>query len=267
MFPSQSEHDPRTPQVVAELAAGRTTRPVWHNELGGITYQLGEGETREFLKWVPHGNGVDLGEEIRRLQWAGAYLTVPRVLKHGSDEEGSWFVSAGLPGTTAVDERWRAEPATAVREIGAALRVMHDALPVAQCPFTWSVEDRVAQAHASAAAGRHKPDSWHDVHRHLGVERALALVDDIPPIDKLVVCHGDPCSPNTLIGEDGHWTAHVDLDMLGVADRWADLAVATWSTEWNYGPDWTVPLLDAYGIEPDWNRIAYYKLLWELGGA
>ena len=49
---------------------------------------------------------------------------------------------------------------------------------------------------------------------------------------------------------DGHWSGHVDLGLLGTADRWADLAVATWSTEWNYGPGWEQLLLDAYGIAP-----------------
>ncbi|SDH91989.1 kanamycin kinase [Sinosporangium album] len=39
--------------------------------------------------------------------------------------------------------------------------------------------------------------------------------------------------PNTLLHADGAFAAHVDLDSLGVADRWADLAVAAWSTEWN----------------------------------
>ena len=80
----------------------------------------------------------------------------------------------------------------------------------------------------------------------------------------LVVCHGDACAPNTLIGADGRWSAHVDFDCLGVADRWADLAVATWSTEWNYGPGWEGELLAAYGIGPDSERTAYYRLLWDL---
>jgi kanamycin kinase len=80
-----------------------------------------------------------------------------------------------------------------------------------------------------------------------------------------VVCHGDACAPNTLIGEDGHWTGHVDLGSLGVADRWADLAVATWSTEWNYGPGWEGPLLAAYGVQEDPQRSDYYRLLWDLG--
>lgn len=57
----------------------------------------------------------------------------------------------------------------------------------------------------------------------------------------------------------------MDLGSLGVADRWADLAVATWATQWNYGPGWERPLLDAYGIAPDPGRIRYYRLLWDLG--
>jgi len=264
VLPNRPDGTERTPRVVAELAAGRKTVPVWVNGSGGLTFQLGEGDTREFLKWTPHGNGVDLGKEIRRLEWARRFITVPQVIKQGADDEGSWFVSAGLPGTTAVDDRWRREPATAVREIGAALRAMHDALPVDECPFDWSAESRVARAKQAAADGKQDPRNWHEEHRHLTVEAALDLLADIPPVDKLVVCHGDSCSPNTLIGDDGHWTAHVDLDALGVADRWADLAVATWSTEWNYGPGWTEPLLQAYGIAPDWDRIRYYKLLGDL---
>jgi kanamycin kinase len=207
---------------------------------------------------------VDLDAEIQRLRWAGQYIVVPRVIRQGADDEGSWFLSAGLRGTTAVDERWTREPATAVRAIGAGLRALHDALPVDDCPFEWSAQDRVARANGYAAAATMDPSKWHESHQHLTVERGLELLADIPPVDKLVVCHGDACSPNTLLDEDGNWCAHVDLDTLGVADRWADLAVATLATEWNYGPNWTEPLLAAYGVEPDWDRIAYYRLLWDL---
>ncbi|MEV8099981.1 phosphotransferase [Kitasatospora sp. NPDC085879] len=77
-------------------------------------------------------------------------------------------------------------------------------------------------------------------------------------------CHGDACAPNTLLGADGRYSGHVDLGALGTADRWADLAVATWSTRWNYGPGWEEPLLAAYGIAPDRERTAYYRLLWHL---
>ena len=65
---------------------------------------------------------------------------------------------------------------------------------------------------------------WHESHQHLPLARALELAADIPPVDRLVVCHGDACAPNTLLTDDGRWSGHVDLGQLGVADRWADLA-------------------------------------------
>jgi kanamycin kinase len=41
--------------------------------------------------------------------------------------------------------------------------------------------------------------------------------------------------------------------------------VATWSTQWNHGPGWERPLLDAYGIAEDPERTAYHRLLWDAG--
>jgi aminoglycoside phosphotransferase len=100
--------------------------------------------------------------------------------------------------------------------------------------------------------------------RSLDLATALKIVDDAPDIDRLVVCPGDACAPNTLIDDDGRCSGHVDLGSLGTADRWADLAIATWSATWNYGPGWETTLLEAYGVDPDPRRSAYYRLLWEL---
>lgn len=151
-----------------------------------------------------------------------------------------------------------------MRAIGAGLRALHEALPVAACPFSWTAEDRLADARHGAASGWLDTAAWHEIHQPLGVTGALALAADIPPVDHLVVCHGDACAPNTLLYPDGRWSAHVDFGLLGMGDRWADIAVATWSAEWNYGPGWEALLLDAYGTDPDPVRTRYYRLLWDL---
>lgn len=247
------------------VAAGRAVKRVWENELGGQTYEIGTGSGRCFVKWTPTASGVDLGREVARLAWAVDYTPVPVVLDKGVDDEGSWIISAALPGESAVGDRWKAQPATAVSAIGEGLRAMHDALPVEACPFSWSVEERLADIDRLLVAGRLDPASWDPLHRALGVERARRLLSRPPDVDRHVVCHGDACSPNTLLSDDGRWSAHVDLGALGVADRWADLAVATWSVGWNYGPGWEGRLLDAYGIAPDPGRSRYYRLLWDLG--
>jgi aminoglycoside phosphotransferase len=243
--------DVHVPSAVAEVAAGQPVQPVWENELGGLTFRLGTGAGCRFVKWAPADSGADLGREADRLTWAGRHVTVPRVLGCGADEEGAWLVTAGLPGDSAVGERWKTDPATAVAAIGRGLRALHETLPVADCPYSWSAADRVGDACRRAAAGVLDPTRWHADHRHLTVDRALQLVAQPPPVDRLVVCHGDACAPNTVIGDDGRFVGHVDLGSLGVADRWADLAVATWSTRWNYGPGWEEPLLDAYGVDAD----------------
>jgi kanamycin kinase len=251
------------PPVVRALAGAGPATAVWQNEAGGVTWQLGSGAGRRFVKWAPAGSGLPIAREADRLRWASRFSLVPVVLDAGSDADGDWLLTAGLPGDSAVDARWRADPLTAVRAIGAGLRALHDALPTEDCPFDWTARTRLADVHRRADVLR--PESWHPVHAMLPVPEVLARLADVPDDDRLVVCHGDACAPNTLIGDDGSWSGHVDLGSLGLADRWADLAVATWSTQWNYGPGWERPLLDAYGIEPDPARTDYHRLLWDAG--
>ncbi|MFI7686085.1 phosphotransferase [Streptomyces griseoaurantiacus] len=237
------------PPSVAALARGRRPVPVWRNELGGLTFRLdGDGrpggEDPLFVKWAPSGSALPLAAEAERLRWAAPYTPVPEVREYGSDADGSWLATRALPAESAVAPCWKADPATAVRALGTGLRALHDRLPVAECPFTWSVAHRL------------------EVARRAGIVVPADLPDP-PPADLLVVCHGDPCAPNTLLHEDGSWAAHVDMGALGVADRWADLAVVTRNIDWNYGPGWERTLLDAYGIAPDPVRTDFYRRLWD----
>lgn len=252
------------PESVQRAVSPRSLMVVWENELGGLTFEAVGDHDRVFVKWAPTGSKVQLRVEADRLEWAQSRTPVPHVLDYGADEEGQWLVTSALPGRNAVDERWQADPSLAVAAIGEGLRALHDTLPAGDCPFEWSVRARVAEARRRTDAGEQQPLGWHESHRSLSVDEALAAIAEPPGVDRLVVCHGDACAPNTMLDDEGRWTGHVDFGSMGVADRWADLAIATWSTEWNYGPGWQPRLLDAYGIEPDPERTAYYRLLWDL---
>ena len=215
------------PEIVDRIAAGRMVVPVWLNELGGVTFAIDQG--REFVKVYPDAHAHLLDAEVPRLRWARRYTPVPEVLGSGP----GWLHTARLAGRSAVDLRWADAPRTAARAIGHGLRRLHDVLPVGDCPF-----------------GR---PSW--------------VPRDAPAADRLVVCHGDACSPNTLMAADGTFSGHVDLGDLGVADLWADLAIATMSLDWNFpteGPGgFQEVLLDAYGVAADVDRIAYYRQAWD----
>ncbi|WP_312678247.1 aminoglycoside 3'-phosphotransferase [Microbacterium sp.] len=232
--------DLAAPDMVRTLARGASLHPVWRNGLGGVTFRTGDGR---FIKYGPLHAETAMAAEAERLRWALRFTRVPEVIEVGKDGTHEWLVTHALDGRSAVDPRWLTEPATAVRAVGEGLRALHDALPVADCPFDWSVRSRVS--HAAAR----------------GIRLPVALQQG-PPVDRLVVCHGDACCPNTLLGDHGGWLAHVDLGALGVADRWADIAVAAMSTEWNYGPGWEGVLLEAYDIAPDEERLAFYRDLW-----
>jgi kanamycin kinase len=237
------------PRAVTELAHGRHAEPVWVNGIGGTTWRLGGADPTvegvEFVKLLPHEHAHELLAETARLAWAGAYVPVPEVIDHGEVDDGAWLRTRALPGWSAIDPRWQDEPRTAAIAVGESLRALHEALPVGDCPFEWSTGERLARSGAD--------------------EAAVAALGPEPSGSRTVVCHGDACTPNTLIGADGRWVGHVDLGSLGIADRWADIAVATMAFGWNHGPGWDGVLLDAYGIAFDEERSDWYRALWSIG--
>ncbi|GGF39630.1 aminoglycoside phosphotransferase APH(3') [Microbacterium sorbitolivorans] len=223
------------PAIVTALDGGEHAEAVWLNGLGGLTFRI----PGRHAKWQP-GSAVDLADEAARLEWAAEFVAVPSVVSFIREGDEQLLVTETVPGISAVLEPWLSRPRETARALGAGLRAFHDALPVEECPWTWSVADRLARVADPSARER--------------------LVD--PGVSKLVVCHGDACAPNTLLGSDGRATAHVDLGALGVADLWADLAVLAMSVTWNFGAGLENEVYAGYGIDPDPVRIAFYRELW-----
>ncbi len=159
------------------------------------------------------------------------------MVRDGLDGDAQWLLTEVLPGGPAVGDRWRARRPEAIGAIATGLRAIH-AIPVDGFPAAWSTE------------------AW--------VGRAPASLGPRPPVDDPVLVHGDACAPNTLITDDGAWTGNVDFGDLAVGDRWADLAIASLSLDWNFGEGHQQELFDAYGIEVDEVRVRYYRALWEL---
>lgn len=132
--PETGQAEVPVPDTVRRVVGGEPLNLVWHNAVGGLTFETGSGPHRRFVKWAPEGSELYLAAEAERLTWAFPYTPVPRLLSQGQDDSGMWLVTAALPGRNAVDQRWRREPATAVRAIGEGLRAMHEALPAPDGP-------------------------------------------------------------------------------------------------------------------------------------
>ncbi len=221
------------PEVVVELAAGGACELVWRNDLGGLTFRL-DGR---FIKWNPRATGIDLERELVRLQWLEGRHPAPRVITWGHDEQAQWLVTTAVRGEHAVGDTWRARRREAVQAIARGLRAIH-AVAADDFPAEWTAQAWVARTPSSLGP---RPDLEHPV-----------------------LVHGDACAPNTLISVTGEWTGNVDFGDLAVGDPWADLAIASMSLDWNFGEGHQAELYEAYQIEPDPDRIHYYRELWHL---
>lgn len=250
----------RVPELLREVVGGRPARCVWRNALGGLTFAVGSPVV-EYVKWGPEHWELDLGLEAEKTAWASRWVAAPEVLGVGFGIDpvlgpGGWVRTRALPGTTAIGPEWQTE-ATVV-ELGRALRELHDRLPVRECAWSWSAEDRLAA-----------------LRQHLPAAPVDAL-GDVPEVDREVVCHGDACNPNFLLRADAdgrpRCSGYVDLGSLGLADRWADLAPAVLSLGWNFA-DVASPdrrrdlLLEGYRIDRDADRLDWYTRLWAAGDA
>lgn len=248
----------RVPLLVHEMVdEADVIKPIWQNALGGLTFRVKPGRATpcspeyfsagavRFVKYQPPAAAqiAPLSAEVDRLKWAKPFTSVPAVVDYVHSDDGEEvLVTSQIMGRPATHPYWRARPAEAAFAIGDGLRDLHDALPVAECPFSWRVADRVAALPADVAE---------------------KLRQDAPPEDDLVVCHGDARAPNTLISNFGHLAGHVGLGKLGVADRWADLAIASWSVGLNFGEQYVPEFFRGYGVEPDAEAIEYYRRLWD----
>jgi aminoglycoside phosphotransferase len=63
--------DVAVPEAVTSIADGQDMALVWASEVGGLTFAIGAGPGRRFIKWAPDGSGLDLEAEADRMVWAG----------------------------------------------------------------------------------------------------------------------------------------------------------------------------------------------------
>jgi kanamycin kinase len=255
---------PRIPPAILDNYASWVFTPVSVHESKSIMYRLAQNGEIRFLKVVRNGWFPSAEAEAKRAVWARDYIPVPEIIEFGISDDTTWLLSSGIVGADATSERFRSDIPGLVQRLGAALRYFH-AMPVVACPFSFRLDDALMHAHQRLRRG--EIDSTRDFHpEHVALTPSAAvrkLMATRPASEDVVVCHGDYCVPNILF-RDTALAGFVDLGELGTADRWWDLAVATWSVTWNFGPGYETMLLDSYGVELDEERSQFYRLLYDV---
>lgn len=257
---------PEPPESVRFEHADWNWSVAWAYYPRSITWRLEgpDGELR-FLKVIRRSAKIpSLEGECQRMRWARDYLPVPDVIGCGADDNIEWLLTAALPGRDATWDEFKSDKLRLVGILARGLRRFH-AAPSKGCPFDYTVETALELVRARVVSGLVDPDKdFHREHCHLTAQSAIDELERLrPESEDLVVCHGDYCLPNVLI-EGAEAVGFLDLGQLGVADRWWDIAVGSWSVTWNLGPRLENHFYQSYGVEPDLRRIAFYRLLYDL---
>ncbi len=264
-YPAGVTERPIPPPVLAAVAPGWTAELAYRLVPTLTTWRLsGPDGAQRFAKVDTAGGYPTLDGEAERMIWASAYLPVPRVVQVEHVGGISVLITDALRGRDATDPIWRADLPALVHAMGRGLRRFHEAVGEEWCPFRFEVERALAHVARRIHLDQVDPAGFHDIHAGLTPAGALARLESNRPGDEdLVVCHGDYCAPNVLL-DRGRVCGYVDLGELGAADRWWDVAVGAWSAGWNFGPELEPCFYEGYGIDPDPERIAFFRLLYDL---
>lgn len=203
-----------------------------------------------------------LREEIKRTQWLADHgVRVPVTVGYHHDGENAAWLTMAMPGTSAADSTL--PPFELVRLFGRALHALH-ALPVDACPFDETIQARLAMARRDIDAGMVDPEQFDDRNAGVSPEEIFRRLMQSPPVEDLVVVHGDATLSNMIVGPDGT-IGFVDCGRAGRADRYLDLAVTASYIDEILGEEWIAPFAKAYG-ETVWqhDKALYYLDLYEL---
>lgn len=228
---------------------------------GADVYRLHcPGHPTLFVKRETLGSFSELARETKVLRWlAQMDFPAPRIVDACVEDDSQWLLMTALPGTDMASTP-TVSPDQLARECASALRRLH-AVDPALCPFNRRLVVVIPLAERRVNGGIVDETDFDD--QHLGKtanQLFAALISRVTVETDIVVCHGDACMPNFTVA-DGAFSGLLDCGRLGVADKHQDLALATRSIASNFGPELVPAFLSGYGITPDDEKIAFYRLL------
>ncbi|GAU70987.1 kinase [Streptomyces sp. NBRC 110611] len=265
------ERSPR-PRAVspALLGAGGGDRdwvPVTTGESGAAVFRSADG-TR-YAKCVAAAEAADLKAERDRVAWLSDQgVPGPRVLGWHSGNAGACLVTAAVAGVPA-DQVSAEDLRAAWDRIADAVRRLHE-VPVRQCPFRRDVDEMIARARDVVARNAVNPEFLPVEQQHTPATELLSRL--LPQLGRrreqeaaeTVVCHGDLCLPNIVLDPRTlDVSGFLDLGRLGLADRYADLALLltnareTWQDE-EQAQTADTAFAERYGIPLDHHRLRFY---------
>lgn len=161
--------------------------------------------------------GRDLVPEQRRLGWLKGKLPVPEVVAFASQNGKDYLLMTKLPGRDGSDGRVIRGGMQVVELLAHALRTVHD-IPIADCPFSATIEDLLAIAERRVSQEELEVSDFPARYLGRSPRELLQTLHHLRPGDEgRVVVHGDASLPNFLFHR-GEVSGFIDLGLAGISD-------------------------------------------------
>ncbi|MGH2497959.1 MAG: APH(3') family aminoglycoside O-phosphotransferase [Ktedonobacteraceae bacterium] len=256
------------PVDMRRLLAGSTLHPVSIGESGDQVFRIVRPDgTACYLKIADSPwQREELLAEKEHLEWLQGRLAVPEVYGFSTDNERTFLLLSEIPGLESCDKTFERDIPIVVRLLAEGLQLIHR-VEIVDCPFDRRLDHMIALAKRRVEAGLIDEADFDEQRKGTRARELLELlIKSQPEVEDAVFTHGDYCLPNILIeSSPARIAGFIDWGRAGIADRYQDLALATRSLAYNFGPGWEPLLWEAYGLQTvDPAKIEFYKLLDEF---
>lgn len=222
-----------------------------------------ENKETLYLKTSPRTTAHSLWREKTKLEWLKNRLPVPEVRLFAESENTDYLLISAISGVDASDDSLKNDIPQLIGQLVEGLKMIH-ALPIENCPFDERNERKIELAAKLVENNLVDEDDFDEIRQGRTAESLFReLIENQPAAEDLVFTHGDYCVPNIIL-KNRRLSGFVDLGNSGVADRHQDIALLTRSVRHNFGAEYEQSVFEIYGIEPDPQKIYFYRLLDEF---
>ncbi len=212
--------------------------------------------------------------EYQMMEWLMGKLPVPQIVKFYTNGKKNYLLMTKLKGKMACDPSIIQDLDNMARLLSKGLKKLWQ-VDVKECPRIINLDYKLKRALDRVINNEVDIDGAEpEIFGEEGFETPMALYEylrDNRPVEEYVLIHGDYCLPNIFF-ENNEVSGYLDLGYCGIGDKWQDIALAVRSIRYNlevvgkeaeYSKVYNI-FFEELGIEPDEEKIRYYRLLDEL---
>lgn len=219
------------------------------------------------IKISPAEDAVNVKTEATKISWAKDKLPVPSRALAVAFPGVSLLLTRTLNGRPSFEQVDIFKPDKLVDYLLEAGRKFRAVSPD-YCSFEapeWTFETGIVKNLGKLATNKQKHRELHPDFSELTLNELKDIVDAGPQGRGDILCHGDWCMPNVLLGSDGQLTGIVDLGGMHIGNENLDPAIMSWTIRANMGENWEDQYLSSYNLKKDDQSISYQRLIYDLG--